>query len=82
MKWITHWATALLTLAVLSFVGFNDPYLKQLLRLKSFDVIQQYDTPTLSQDVAFLEIDERAIEKYGQCLLRSLTKAKHKHSIL
>jgi len=66
MKWITHWATALLTLAVLSFVGFNDPYLKQLLRLKSFDVIQQYDTPTLSQDVAFLEIDERAIEKYGQ----------------
>ena len=66
MKWITHWATALLTLAVLSFIGFNDPYLKQLLRLKSFDVIQQYDTPTLSQDVAFLEIDERAIEKYGQ----------------
>ena len=66
MKWITHWATALLTLAVLSFIGFNDPYLKQLLRLKSFDVIQQYDTPTLSQDVAFLEIDERAVEKYGQ----------------
>ena len=65
-KWITHWATALVTLAVLSFVGFNDPYVKQLLRFKSFDVIQKYDTPTLSQDVAFLEIDERAIEKYGQ----------------
>jgi adenylate cyclase len=66
MKWITHWATALVTLAVLSFAGFNDPYVKQLLRFKSFDVIQKYDTPTLSQDVAFLEIDERAIEKYGQ----------------
>jgi len=66
MKWITHWATALLTLAVLSFIGFNDPYIKETLRLKSFDFIQQYDTPTVSQDVAFLEIDERAIEKYGQ----------------
>jgi adenylate cyclase len=66
MKWVTHWATALVTLAVLSFIGFNDPYVKQLLRFKSFDVIQQYDTPTLSKDVAFLEIDERAIEKHGQ----------------
>ena len=66
MKWVTHWATALVTLAVLTFYGWGDPYVKQLLRFKSFDVIQQYDTPTLSQDVAFLEIDERAIEKYGQ----------------
>jgi adenylate cyclase len=65
-KWITHWATALITLAVLSLYGWQDPYVKQLLRFKSFDVIQQYDTPTISQDVAFLEIDERAIEKYGQ----------------
>ena len=66
MKWITHWATALLTLTVLSFYGWQDPYVKQLLRFKSFDVIQQYDTPIVSQDVAFLEIDERAIELYGQ----------------
>src|SRR5210317_218692 len=65
-KWITHWATALITLEVLSLYGWQDPYVKQLLRFKSFDVIQQYDTPTVSQDVAFLEIDERAIEKYGQ----------------
>src|SRR6056300_2001217 len=65
-KWITHWATALITLAVLSLYGWQDRYVKQLLRFKSFDVIQQYDTPTISQDVAFLEIDERAIEKHGQ----------------
>ena len=65
-KWFTHWATALITLAVLTFVGFSDPYIKQLLRFKSFDVIQKYDTPVLSADVAFLEIDERAIEKHGQ----------------
>jgi len=65
-KWITHWATALITLAVLSLYGWQDPYVKQLLRFKSFDVIQQYDTLQPSEDVAFLEIDERAIEKYGQ----------------
>jgi adenylate cyclase len=66
MKWITHWATALITLALLCLYGWNDPYIKQLLRFKSFDVIQKYDTPTISQDIAFVEIDERAIEKYGQ----------------
>ena len=66
MKWVTHWATALITLAVLTFYGYNDPYVKQLLRFKSFDVIQQYDTPIVSEDIAFLEIDERAIEKHGQ----------------
>ena len=46
--------------------GFNDPFIKQTARLKSFDLIQKYDTSIVSQDVAIVEIDERAIEKYGQ----------------
>lgn len=66
MKWITHWTTALITLVLLSFIGWNDPYIKQTLRLKSFDLIQQYDTPVVSEDIAILEIDEKSIEKYGQ----------------
>jgi len=66
MKWITHWSTALITLAVLSFIGFSDPYVKQLLRFKSFDVVQQYDTPVISEDVILVEIDEKAIEQNGQ----------------
>ena len=66
MKWITHWATALITLAVISFIGFSDPFIKETMRLKSFDLIQKYDTPTLSQDIAIIEIDEKGIEKYGQ----------------
>src|SRR6056300_1030454 len=66
MKWITHWSTALITLAILSIIGFSDPYVKQLLRLKSFDVIQQYDTPVISEDIIFVEIDEKSIEQYGQ----------------
>ena len=66
MKWITHWATALITLAVISFIGFSDPFIKETMRLKSFDLIQKYDTPTVSQDIAIIEIDEKGIEKYGQ----------------
>ena len=66
MRWITHWATALITLAVISFIGFSDPFIKETMRLKSFDLIQKYDTPTVSQDIAIIEIDEKGIEKYGQ----------------
>ena len=66
MKYITHWITAFLTLAVISFLGFSDPFIKETMRLKSFDLIQKYDTPTVSQDIAIVEIDERSIEKYGQ----------------
>ena len=66
MKWLTHWSAALVTLAVLSIYGYSDPYGKELIRLKSFDVVQQYDTIKKSDNVAFLEIDEATIEKYGQ----------------
>ena len=66
MKWLTHWSAAFVTLVALSFYGFSDPYLKELLRLKSFDVVQQYDKIQPSENVAFLEIDEATIEKYGQ----------------
>src|SRR6056300_928490 len=66
MKWITHWATALITLTLISFIGFSDPFIKETMRLKSFDLIQKYDTPTVSQDIAIIEIDEKGIEKYGQ----------------
>ena len=65
-KYITHWFTAVITLAVISILGFNDPFVKETMRLKSFDLIQQYDTPEQSQDVAILEIDEASIQQYGQ----------------
>jgi adenylate cyclase len=66
MKYFTHWILAFVTLTLLMVWGFSDPYVKKLARLKSFDVVQQYDTPTISNDVVIVEIDERAIEKYGQ----------------
>ena len=61
MKQLTHWATALITLSIISFIGWSDPFVKETLRLKSFDLIQQYDTPQISSDIAILEIDEKSI---------------------
>jgi len=65
-KILTHWIFSVIILAVLMAWGFNDPFVKQIARLKSFDLIQKYDVPTVSQDVAIVEIDERAIAQYGQ----------------
>jgi adenylate cyclase len=63
---LTHWLVPVVTLAIVSLWGLSDPFVKQTARLKSFDLIQQYDTPTLSKDVAIVEIDEKSIERYGQ----------------
>ena len=63
---LTHWTLAFITLAVLMWWGLKDPFVKETARLKSFDLIQQYDTTTLSEDVVIVEIDEQSIEKYGQ----------------
>ena len=65
MKYLTHWATALLTAFVLIFVHYTDNYVVETLRLKSFDLIQQTDEPIHSEDIAVVQIDEAAIEKYG-----------------
>ena len=63
---LTHWLIPIVTLVALSLWGFSDPFVKQTARLKSFDLIQKYDTLTLSQDVAIVEIDEQSISQYGQ----------------
>ena len=65
-KIFTHWTVGLLTLTVLTFIGFNDPYLKEILRLKSFDYLHQFETKELSPDIGVVTIDELSIEKHGQ----------------
>ena len=65
-KILTHWTLAFVTLAVLMLCGLKDPFIKETARLKSFDLIQKYDTVTLSDDVIIVEIDEKSIEEYGQ----------------
>ncbi len=63
---LTHWTLAFITLAVLMLWGLKDPFVKETARLKSFDLIQKYDTPTMSEDVIIVEIDEKSIEQNGQ----------------
>jgi len=65
-KIFTHWTLAFITLAVLMTWGLKDPFVKETARLKSFDLIQKYDTPTVSEDVVIVEIDEKSIEQNGQ----------------
>jgi adenylate cyclase len=65
-KIFTHWTLAFITLAVLMTWGLKDPFVKETARLKSFDLIQKYDTPTISEDVVIVEIDEKSIEQNGQ----------------
>ena len=66
MKYLTHWAIAFVTLFVLTFIGIKDPQVKQILRLKSFDLLLQSEKKEISQDIGVITIDEKAIEKYGQ----------------
>ena len=66
MKWLTHWTTAFLTLAVVLFVHYSDGFVTETLRLKQFDLLQQTDPVEVSQDIGIVAVDEAAIERYGQ----------------
>ena len=65
-KILTHWTIAFVTLFVITFIGLQDPQIKEILRLKSFDLLLQSETKQISKDIAVVTIDEKAIEQYGQ----------------
>ena len=65
-KILTHWTIAFLTLFVITYIGLKDPQVKEILRLKGFDLLLQSEKKELSQDIGVITIDEKAIEKYGQ----------------
>ena len=65
-KIFSHWTIAFITLIVLTYIGFQDPWVKEILRLKSFDYVLQNEEKTPSQAVTIVTIDEQAIEKHGQ----------------
>ena len=65
-KLLTHWTLAFVTVLLLTLAHFNNSVPVETLRLKSFDILQQYDSPSYSQDIAIVTIDEASIEKYGQ----------------
>ena len=65
-KILTHWTFAFVTLFALTWIGLQDPQVKEILRLKSFDLLLQSQEKEISQDIAIVTIDEKSIEKYGQ----------------
>ena len=65
-KFFTHWTFAFVTLFALTWIGLQDPQIKEILRLKSFDLQFQSQQKEISQDIAIVTIDEKSIEKYGQ----------------
>ena len=65
-KLFTHWTFAFVTLFTLTWVGLQDPQIKEILRLKSFDLQFQSQPKEVSQDIAIVTIDEKAIELHGQ----------------
>ena len=66
MKFITHWTFAFVTLVVLTYTGLQEPFIKEILKLKSFDILIQQEEVELSSDIGIVTIDEKSIEKYGQ----------------
>jgi len=65
-KILTHWTIAFITLFVLTYIGFKDPQVKEILRLKGFDLLLQSEKRIQSQEIGIVTIDEKSIEKYGQ----------------
>jgi adenylate cyclase len=65
-KFITHWTFAFVTLVALTFYGLQEPFVKEILKLKSFDMLIQQEEISLSTDIGIVTIDEKSIEKYGQ----------------
>ena len=65
-KIFTHWTFAFFTLFVLTWIGLQDPQIKEVARLKSFDFQFQSQEKFISNDIAIVTIDEKSIEKYGQ----------------
>ena len=65
-KILTHWTFAFLTLFIVTYIGLKDPQIKEVLRLKGFDLLLQSESKEISKDIAVVTIDEKAIEKYGQ----------------
>ena len=65
-KLLTHWTLAFVTVLLLTLFHYNNNYVVETARLKGFDLLQQYDTPKHSNDIAIVTIDEAALEKFGQ----------------
>ena len=61
-KLLTHWTFAFLTLFIVTYIGLKDPQIKEVLRLKSFDLLLQSEPKEISQDITVVSIDEKQLK--------------------
>ena len=54
------------TVFMLTLMGLQDPYIKETLRLKSFDILQINQNRSISNEIVIINIDEKSMELYGQ----------------
>ena len=47
-------------------IVLKDHLVKEILRLKSFDLLIQQEKKEVSKEIGVITLDEKAIEKYGQ----------------
>ena len=66
LRVLTHWTLPIITLFIIAYLRLQDGYLTEVVRLNSFDYLQSTDVTVQSKDVVIVELDESAVEQFGQ----------------
>ncbi len=66
MKIFTRWYWVLITVGILVWLRATDPFMVESVRLAYFDSLQRSHQTVDSEDILLINIDESAIQQYGQ----------------
>ena len=66
LRVLTHWTLPIITLFIIAYLRLQDGYFTEVVRLNSFDYLQSTDVTVQSKDVVIVELDESAVEQFGQ----------------
>ena len=66
MRWLTSSWMALLVLLLLVGLRYEDPFLVETARLKTFDFYQKLQTPQLVNNLVLIDLGEDHMKEYGQ----------------
>jgi adenylate cyclase len=66
MKILTKWYWVLVTIFALAWIRVEDPFLIESMRLNYFDSLQRQHEPVKSSDILLVNVDEKAIQEFGQ----------------
>ena len=66
MKILTKWYWVIITIIALLWIRVEDPFLVESMRLNYFDALQRQHEPVKSSDILLVNVDEKAIQEFGQ----------------